>query len=53
MVEERGIASSSQAGFFHIQDIDRWFARTQTHDDIDINILIRQKADPHGRFEPT
>ena len=42
--EERRIFGSSQAGALYIQHVDGWFAITQTLDDVDVDILVRQEA---------
>src|SRR5439155_24710217 len=51
-------ASSSRTGsfvprnpaVFNIQNVDGWFAETQTLDDSGVKILIRQETHGHVRF---
>lgn len=49
--EERRIFGPSQPGALHLHDVEGRFARTQTLDDAVPEILIRQEADGHVRFE--
>ncbi|MGD0298336.1 MAG: hypothetical protein ABSE86_14625 [Bryobacteraceae bacterium] len=41
----------TQVSFLDIKDIDRRLARAETIDDIGVEILIREEADSHFRFE--
>src|SRR5262249_19524859 len=50
--EERGIFGPSQLGALHIQDVNGGLANAKSLDNAGLEILIRQEADRHVRFEP-
>ena len=50
-VQSGGVRFSAQASFLDIKYVDCRFTRPEAIDDIRVEILIREEADRHVRFE--
>src|ERR1039457_6425526 len=50
--KEVRILGSAQTGTLDIEDVDSRFTKAQSFDDSGVEVLIRQEADAHARFEP-
>ena len=51
-IEECRIGGSSQTGILDVEDINGRLTRAQALRDVGVEVLIRQEADGHTRFEP-